>query len=566
MAIFEDETKEKELVEKLAQVSEAVMEKEAQDLASQLGYEYLNLKLITPQISALKLLREKEAREAFCAPFILKGKTLYLACRHPYLEATRTIIEKLKNQGYELKIFIVSLNSLNSLWKNYSWVEKGQKKEITGKIDIDQQRLTQIMEKIKNIKLLQKEIEEFQSPYISQVLEIILAGGLVTEASDIHIEAEEERVRLRYRLDGELVDIASLSFNYYRSLLSRIKLLSGMKINVRSAPQDGRFSIKIADLTIEIRSSVIPGAYGENVVLRILNPKTIRLDLKDLGFRDDDLAIIEEQLKRPNGIILNTGPTGSGKTTTLYAFLRKIYQPEIKIITIEDPIEYHLEGITQTQVNPVRNYTFATGLRSILRQDPDVILVGEIRDEETAEIAMHAALTGHLVFSTLHTNDAAGTIPRLLDMGIQPAILAPALNLAIAQRLVRKLCQFCRQPRHLSQEEVEKIRRWLVSLPPRVKKPTFFEEKKIEIYEAGKGCEKCNFTGYKGRIAIAELLVVDEEMQELINQPERLPTVIQIKNLAKKKGMTTMQDDALLKILAGITDFKEAEAVLGPLF
>lgn len=564
MSILKDETKEKELKEKLAKVEEAIIEEEAKELAKQLGCQYLNLISITPQITALKLIKENEAREAFCAPFMLRGKIVSLACKNPYYKETQVAIDNLKKQGYEVEIFVVSLNSLKQLWKSYSLIAGTQKKEITGKIDIDQERLAQITAKVRNIKLLQKEIEEFQSPYISQILEIILAGGLATDASDIHIEAEEERVRLRYRLDGELVDIASLSHAYYRSLLSRIKLLSGMKINIRSAPQDGRFSIKVAELAIEIRVSVIPGAYGENIVLRILNPKTIQLELKDLGFREDDLVIIEEQIKRPNGIILNTGPTGSGKTTTLYAFLRKIYQPEIKIITIEDPIEYHLEGITQTQVNPTRNYTFATGLRSILRQDPDVILVGEIRDEETAEIAMHAALTGHLVLSTLHTNDAAGTIPRLLDMGIQSAILAPALNLAIAQRLVRKLCQFCRKTRNLSSEEFKKIKIWLENLPSRVKKPVFSE--KMEIYEAGEGCEKCNFTGYKGRTAVAELLVVDEEMQELINQPERPPTVIQIKNLAKRKGMTTMQDDALLKILAGITDFKEAEAILGPLF
>lgn len=556
---MEQNDKNAQLAEMIKKAQLAAEEREAERLAKSLGFKYGDLTKIASQTDALELISEEEAKTALCAPFMLKQKTVLLACKNPALEETKKVIEKLKNDGYELEIYVVSMKSLENLWQGYRFIVS-RKKEITGGIEVDKDNLIRIMEEVKTVQLLQEKIKSFNSPYISQIFEIIIAGAIVMEASDIHIEPEESGVRLRYRLDGVLHDVSDLSQHHYRSILSRIKLLGGMKINVHTAPQDGRFTIKTYDVDIEVRVSIIPSAYGETVVMRLLNPKNIRLDLKDLGFREDDLAIIEEQIEKPNGIILNTGPTGSGKTTTLYAFLRRIYNPEIKIITVEDPIEYHLEGITQTQVNPARNYTFASGLRSILRQDPDVILVGEIRDNETAEIAMHAALTGHLVFSTLHTNDACGTIPRLLDMNIQPAILAPALNLAIAQRLVRKLCPYCKEPVELTAEQAEKVRKMVEKMPARVKKPELGE--KIVIYKS-KGCDHCNGTGYKGRVAVAELLVVDRDIQNLITRSDKMPTAAEIKDLAIQKGMTTMEDDAILKILAGITSLSEAENVLG---
>lgn len=560
MPLQDSDSQTKELKEKLAEESLKAEEREAKLSADRTGQEYINLSIVSPQTQALELITEDEARNAFCAPFMLKQKALSFACKDPELAATKVVMEKLKAQGYQLKVYIVSLESLRYVWRDYGLIDARHKKEITGKIDVESQQLADAQKNIKSIGQVREQISSFNKPYASQILEIILAGALALDASDVHVEAEEGTGRLRYRIDGALQDIADLSLNYYRSILSRIKLLGGMKINIHSTAQDGRFTIKAAEVAIEIRVSIIPSAYGETVVMRILNPKTIQLNLEDLGFREDDLAIIEEQIKRPNGIILNTGPTGSGKTTTLYAFLRKIYDPEMKIITVEDPIEYHLPGITQTQVNVEKNYTFANGLRSILRQDPDVILVGEIRDNETAEIAMHAALTGHLVFSTLHTNEAAGTIPRLLDMAVQPAILAPALNLAIAQRLVRKLCVSCRKKAKLTPEEEENVKKIVSQLPSRVKKPELDQE--IEVFEAGSGCDKCNATGYKGRIAALELLIVDPEIQQIINQP-RLPTILQLKEVAIKKGMVTMEADAVLKILAGLTSIDEAESVLG---
>ena len=298
---------------------------------------------------------------------------------------------------------------------------------------------------------------------ISHLLEIILAGAIAIKASDIHIEPEKDRGRLRLRLDGVLQDINFFGLDIYRLLNSRIKLLSGMKLTSTIA-QDGRFNIAEGAEEISIRSSLIPGAYGESIVMRILDPKAIQVAIEELGIEPYLFEIVKTEIVKPNGLILVTGPTGSGKTTTLYAFLRKIYSTEINVITIEDPVEYHLVGITQTQINIERGYTFPEGLRSALRQDQDVIMVGEIRDGDTAEISVQSSLTGHMVFSTLHTNNAAGVIPRLIDLGVNPKILVSALSLSLAQRLVRRLCQFCRKESEATTEEAKTVQLVLDSI------------------------------------------------------------------------------------------------------
>ncbi len=336
--------------------------------------------------------------------------------------------------------------------------EKPQiKPRTTGIIELEK-KIDEIGKEIKNLSDLKDRISKTAT---TEILEIIFAGALKTEASDIHFEPQEKGVRLRFRTDGVLQDMAEFDKAAYGPVLSRIKLMAGLKLNVHDRPQDGRFTIRSASMDIEVRVSALPGAYGESIVMRMLDPRTIRKGLEELGLRDELLEEVKKQLKKTTGAILTTGPTGSGKTTTLYAFLNWVNKPGIKAITIEDPIEYHIKGVYQTQVEPEKGYSFSSGLRSIVRQDPDVILVGEVRDAETAEIAMHAALTGHLVFSTLHTNDAAGTIPRLIDMGIKPQIIAPAINMAMAQRLVRKICQECRKKERASAEEAEKIKRVL---------------------------------------------------------------------------------------------------------
>jgi type II secretory ATPase GspE/PulE/Tfp pilus assembly ATPase PilB-like protein len=340
----------------------------------------------------------------------------------------------------------------------------------------------------------------------------------------------------------------------YGLLLSRIKLLSGLKLNVKSEAQDGRFSIKIGDGEIEIRTSILPGAYDESIVMRILNPKSIQVPLEDLGINQKLLNVLLKEIDRPNGMVLTTGPTGSGKTTTLYAFLRKIYSPEVKIITIEDPIEYHLKGIVQTQVETEKNYTFASGLRSALRQDPDIIMVGEIRDNETAQIAINSALTGHLVFSTLHTNDAAGSFPRLIDLGVNPKVISSAISIALAQRLVRKLCPLCKKEVTLEGSDKEIVEKILSTVVDKTQIP----ENKKSIWKSV-GCDKCNNSGYKGRTGIYEGILITEEIDKVI---EYSTSEKEIAKTAAPQGILNMSQDGIIKVLNGMTSLDELERVI----
>ncbi|MFA5052874.1 MAG: GspE/PulE family protein [Parcubacteria group bacterium] len=391
----------------------------------------------------------------------------------------------------------------------------------------------------------------------SVLLEEILGGALGLSASDIHFEPARDSVKIRVRLDGVLRESGNLSTEEYGFILSRIKLLGGVKINIQESAQDGRFTIRSREnkRDIEVRVSINPSEYGATIVLRILDPEAVILEVKDIGLREDDLIKVERGLKRPNGMILVTGPTGSGKTTTLYAFVNHINSPEIKIITIEDPIEYHLTGIQQTQVDPSAGYNFGSGLKSILRQDPDVILVGEIRDPETADIAMQAALTGHVVFSTLHTNTAAGAVPRLLDLEVKPQIIGPAVNVFIAQRLVRKLCEKCRKKAELNEENNAKIKEFTNKLSKNVSLPT-----DITLYEPV-GCPSC-VDGYRGRIGIFEILEMDKDLELLIH---RESSEAEIEKLAFDKGFTNMQQDGIIKALSGITSLEEVEKATGPI-
>ncbi len=441
---------------------------------------------------------------------------------------------------------------------------------ITGETTLSLE-VTREAETIKTIPALAKHIEELSGGTTADLLRIIFGGAVALNASDLHVEPGEEQVKVRLRVDGILHDVISLAPKSYRTLLSRVKLLAGMKLNISDRPQDGRFSVvmahgtrdgsdtaaetaaeKIPETRIEIRVSAIPAERGEAMVARILNPKNL-IHLDELGLREDLLAVFREEIKKPNGMIIVTGPTGSGKTTTLYAFLKTIQNPEIKIITIEDPIEYHLEGVEQTQIS--KNYGFANGLKSIVRQDPDVILVGEIRDGETCDIALQAALTGHLVFTTIHTNDAAGTIARLIALDAKPYNIGPAINIAVAQRLVRKLCQGCSEPLPISGAELKIFQQELKDLPKQMKIPEI--KSGIKLPRAT-GCEICNGTGYKGRIGIFECFPLDSEMETFIL---KLPSIAELRDLAIKKGMVTMRQDGLIKALRGVTNVKEVERV-----
>lgn len=537
-----------------------IREKEIEDLARRraesFGLPYVDLLSLAIDAEALKTLSEKEARESSVVVFGREKNTLKLALADPEKTEAKKTIEALKKVG-EVSLFLASPRGLERFFEAYKELPLPREK-ITSEIVLKSTSDKSFRGPQDPFLILKTAFEKEKET--SELLDLLFAGALELDASDIHIESGESLALIRLRLDGILVDLATLKKESYQALRDRLKLVGGLKINLQKEAQDGRFTVKAEDKVIEVRLSSIPGPSGENLVLRILNPEVIQLDLEDLGLRQDDKTIIERELKKPNGMILVTGPTGSGKTTTLYACLRKINAPGVKIITIEDPIEYHLAGVEQTQVEENKGYTFAEGLKAILRQDPDIILVGEIRDLETAQTAIHASLTGHLVFSTLHTNNAAGTIPRIIDLGVKPEIIPPALNIAIAQRLLRRLCKKCSRSRTLTGEEAEKISQSLKNLPQRGGKlPQISAGTKIK--EANpKGCSACSHRGYQGRIGVFELFLVEDEMEKLIHTS---PTEEAVSSLAKKLGMVTMMQDALLKVLEGTTDLSEVERVIG---
>ena len=538
-------------------------EKEAEDLAQILarkhGLPYLDLTSITIDLDSLKLIPEPDAQEGKIVVFQSVGKKLSLALVNPEILKAKEIIEDLKSKRYQVELFLASPSSLKKAFSRYAEIPAFEEVK-TALIDVSPERLEEFRAKVKTVKMLKSMLEDAgalkESRKISEILEMILAGAVALEASDIHIEPGEKKVPLRLRIDGVLAEVALLPQKVYQLLISRIKLISELKLNIKDRAQDGRFTIRTKEADIEVRAATLPGPYGEAVTLRMLHPKTIALKLEEIGIQPYLLEIIEKELAKPNGMILTTGPTGSGKTTTLYAFVKKINEPGIEIITIEDPIEYHLGGVTQTQVDSEKGYDFSNGLSAILRQDPDVILVGEIRDFETAQTAMHAALTGHLVFSTLHTNDAPGTIPRLIDMGVKPNIIAPAINLAMAQRLVRRLCLACRKKKEINQDDKKKIEDEFKNFPEAVKKPDL---KKAQFFEAH-GCDECGGTGYKGRIGVFEGFLIDDKIERMILSE---PSESAIRKAALAQGMLTMKQDGILKLLSGVTTLPELERVVG---
>ena len=552
MVIFNEEKQNKKL-EELRQREE---ENLAQILSVKYGIDYIDLSRVSINTDALRLVPESKAREVEVAPFNKVGKKLSVAVRSPNKQAAKDIVSELTDQGYVVSLYMVSLQSLTRAWDMYKDLSFAIETK-AGQLDIKGDEIHKLLKRLTNlddVKVLIEEILEMKkSDRISRILEIILAGAIFTNASDAHIEPEENHVRLRYRLDGVLVDVLEFDIETYKLILSRIKLISGLKLNIKKAAQDGRFSISIEEENTEVRTSILPDAYGESIVMRLLNLKMIKLPLEKLGIEKRLFDILLREIKKPNGMILITGPTGSGKTTTLYAILRIIHNPEIKIITIEDPIEYHLPGIVQTQVDK-KNYTFSLGLRSALRQDPDVIMVGEIREAEVADTAIQSALTGHLVFSTLHTNNAAGSFPRLINFGINSKIIGSAVNISIAQRLIRRLCTDCKKEVTPKDSERETINRVLDSIVRKEHIPG-----KVDTIWQAEGCEQCNHSGYKGRIGIYEAIIVDEAIEKLITEN---PSEREITRAARQQGILMMRQDGILKMLDGITSFEELNRVV----
>jgi len=529
-------------------------EKLVQALAPQYGFEYINLRGYTINPEALSLYPETKARAAELVVFDITHNSLSVAVRKPNDGATIKAIEELQSNRRNIQIFLCSLDSLEHAWGRYSDIVKSTA-EKKGVFDINPQEVEKFAQLIftkEDVNALMKKIGTINnSRRITETMELMLAGAVGLRASDIHIEPEETTVRLRYRLDGVLHDIIDVDRYIYERLLSRLKLLSGMTLNKRQEAQDGRFTFEAGDDEVEVRSSLIPGAVGESMVLRLLDSGVASFTMDKITFSDKLRAILLKELKKPNGLILTTGPTGSGKTTVLYAFLRETHQEGVKIITIENPVEYKIEGIVQTQTSD--DYTFSSGLRAILRQDPDIIMVGEIRDREVAETALHAAQTGHLVFSTLHSNNAAASFPRLIDLGVDPRVLGTSINVILGQRLVRCLCKVCKSPYTASAKEIETISDILKNSTQNL---TISEP--LTLYKPA-GCDKCRNTGYKGRTGIFEAILMDEAVEEAVIRDPREHIIIEA---AKPQGIPSMLEDGIEKVITGLTDLKELERVI----
>ena len=552
MATQFNEKKQDELLHDLRGREE---EQLAEMLSGKYGVEYADLTSKAIDTDALRLVEEKIARAAEVAAFHKVNKNLFLAMRSPERPDAVQVIQNLEHLGYEVRRFIVSRASLDHAWDRYHDISYATETE-AGILTLSNKTIQEMLQKLKKLEDVRLEIQSHagskDTHRISRVLEIIMGGALSLGASDIHLEPEEEAVRMRYRLDGVLIEATMFDAPTYALISSRIKLLSGLKLNIKNAAQDGRFSIVVNEKEIEIRTSVLPGAAAETIVMRVLDPTTIALPMEALGFDKYLMEIFNKEIAKPNGMILNTGPTGSGKTTTLYAFLRQVHNPGIKIVTIEDPIEYHLPGIVQTQVS--KDYSFALGLRSTLRQDPDVIMVGEIRDAEVASTAVHASLTGHLVFSTLHTNDAAGTFPRLIDMGVNADILGAAVTVAMAQRLVRRLCPHCRVSQPLSAEDKKLMEPLLRNIPHADELPA-----NRDTMWLPKGCEKCGGLGYKGRIAVVEVVLMDHEIEDCVRHTS---SERDIWKAATHQKIRRMGQDGIVKVLQGVTSLEELGRVV----
>lgn len=445
------------------------------------------------------------------------------------------------------KIYYISKGSFDVAYALYDKLPKV--KTFVNGFKIDQDVFNKFKEELQTFEDVNKKIQEVE---LSEMITLILAAAIQFGSSDIHIEAAETRVVVRIRIDGMLNEIASIKKEMWPKLISRIKLMAKLKMNISDIPQDGRITVVLDDDKVDIRVSTLPTAFGESVVMRLLKSSATSLQFEDLGLIGSTKDRLTEAVEKPIGMIITTGPTGSGKTTTLYAILNKLNQPDVNIITLEDPIEYKLPGLNQSQIDHDKDYDFAKGLRAILRQDPNVVMVGEIRDGETAEVAVEAALTGHKVISTIHANSAPAAIPRFLVMGVKPFLLAPALNAVMAQRLARRICQNCKEEVEVTPEQLERVKKYLSEIP---EKSGFKVDLDNLHFYKGKGCEKCHGLGYKGRVGLYEVMRITPAIEEVILSGK--VSEFELEKLAMEDGMIKMVQDGLLKAIEGTTTLEE---------
>lgn len=501
-------------------------------LSQQFGLEIVNLDNYMINIDATKAISEKLAKRTNSIPLKVWNDKMLVAVNDPLNIFDIEDIEM--ESGKKAEIVLATRAQIQNAIEKYM----GRRSAEKAVEDFNKENIIN-----PDIEMLDEELDlNVNNSPVVRLINSLIRQSLKMGASDIHIEPYENRIRVRVRVDGDLQEILTPSKHSESAIVTRVKIIAGMNIAEKRLPQDGRIEMKIDDSVIDLRISVLPTVYGEKIVMRLLDRGNFLKSKKELGFTEANMEIFDSILEAPNGVILVTGPTGSGKTTTLYAALNELNRIDKNIITVEDPVEYKIEGINQVQVNTKSGMLFATGLRSILRQDPDIIMVGEIRDEETAEIAVRAAITGHVVLSTIHTNDAPSTIMRLQDMGIKPFLLAASLRGIIAQRLVKKICSNCKTSYEASEYEKELL-----------------EKDGDTILYRGKGCPKCYNTGYSGRIAIHEILKVNKDVRESITSGK---SIDEITHVAEKGGMKTLKDNCKELVLSGVTTVEEYSQVV----
>jgi type IV pilus assembly protein PilB len=545
-------TTQEKFEEKMKKIRLKEKEAETQARAASLGFEYISLEGFPISPEALVLIPREQAKAKKVIAFLYSGEEVRIGAVDP----SNQDIEEIKFQVAErvhanVKVYMISERSFELAEKMYDSLP--EVKTITKGVEISAEELKKFQEQVKSLSDLNDLVQKVNT---TDFVTLIIAASL-EETSDIHIEAGEKEVVVRFRIDGILQKVASVKKDLWPRIVNRFKLISALKLNITTVPQDGRFTIFLGDGSkIDVRVSTLPTAYGESIVMRLLKPGAINLAFEDLGLRGKAYEDLKREIERPNGMIITTGPTGSGKTTTLYAILKKLNDEATKIITLEDPIEYKLEGISQSGMDKSKDYTFAKGLHSILRQDPDVIMVGELRDLETAEVAIQAALTGHLVVSTIHTNSAAGAVPRFLSMGVKPFLLAPALNAIIGQRLVRRICKDCKTEAKLEESVLQKVKDTLSTLTPESGYDVDLEN--LKFYR-GAGCDTCHGSGYKGRQGIYEIFSMSPAIEKLILSGQ--VSEYDMQDIAISQGMITMAQDGLLKALDGLTSVEEVFAV-----
>ncbi|MHB8831361.1 MAG: GspE/PulE family protein [Patescibacteria group bacterium] len=511
-----------------------------------IGYEDLTDFALNPEVMALI---PKQTLENFqILPLRFDGQTLEVALRDPQDYRAVESLEFLTDEkGWKLKV----VTALPSQFKRLTKSGKGLSTEVEGALE-------QAKGKFEKTKEAEEEVagnieEVIKGAPVSRIISVIMRHAVEAGASDIHIEPVENESRIRYRIDGVLRTSLTLPIYVHPALVSRVKVMANLKIDETRIPQDGRITQTINGKKIDFRISTLPVVDHEKVVMRILDTTAGAPTLENLGFRKQYIDIMKQEIKKPHGMFLITGPTGSGKSTTLFAALNVLNADGVNISTLEDPVEYFIAGVNQSQIRPEIGYTFATGLRALLRQDPNVVMVGEIRDKDTAELAIHASLTGHLIFSTLHTNDVYGLVPRLMDIGVQPFLLAATMNLGVAQRLARKICENCKEMQEIPAETVAKLTEEVKKIPPKYLSPNIDFTKPLVFYH-GKGCPKCGDTGYAGRTAVAELFQFTPQAQKMVEEGF---TAAKFRTEFERQEMMTLRQDLILKSVEGLTTVEE---------